>query len=102
MPHPVDCLIHARLFFDVGVGTRHIGFGLVIIVIADEIFDGVLRKEVLELAVKLRRSEEHTSELQSLLRISYAVFCLKKKKQTTRTYDEYHILKKKPNIIIKQ
>src|SRR3546814_9724862 len=31
-----------------------------------------------------RRSEEHTSELQSLMRISYAVFCLKKKKNTTR------------------
>src|SRR3546814_1597421 len=31
------------------------------------------------------RSEEHTSELQSLMRISYAVFCLKKKKKT-----EYH------------
>src|SRR3546814_2789929 len=31
------------------------------------------------------RSEEHTSELQSLMRISYAVFCLKKKKKTTRT-----------------
>src|SRR3546814_1796692 len=30
----------------------------------------------------LHRSEEHTSELQSLLRISYAVFCLKKKKYT--------------------
>src|SRR3546814_2933510 len=30
---------------------------------------------------KRRRSEEHTSELQSLMRISYAVFCLKKKKQ---------------------
>src|SRR3546814_8948390 len=29
----------------------------------------------------LDRSEEHTSELQSLMRISYAVFCLKKKKQ---------------------
>src|SRR3546814_2712536 len=29
------------------------------------------------------RSEEHTSELQSLMRISYAVFCLKKKKTTT-------------------
>src|SRR3546814_6487509 len=29
------------------------------------------------------RSEEHTSELQSLMRISYAVFCLKQKKQTT-------------------
>src|SRR3546814_8314663 len=31
----------------------------------------------------VRRSEEHTSELQSLMRISYAVFCLKKKKQPT-------------------
>src|SRR3546814_5741906 len=32
-----------------------------------------------------RRSEEHTSELQSLMRISYAVFCLKKKKTMTST-----------------
>src|SRR3546814_8754662 len=31
------------------------------------------------------RSEEHTSELQSLMRISYAVFCLKKKKRITTT-----------------
>src|SRR3546814_9640030 len=36
-------------------------------------------------ATILCRSEEHTSELQSLMRISYAVFCLKKKKQTTNT-----------------
>src|SRR3546814_9124724 len=33
------------------------------------------------MAETLSRSEEHTSELQSLMRISYAVFCLKKKKQ---------------------
>src|SRR3546814_2314293 len=33
------------------------------------------------------RSEEHTSELQSLMRISYAVFCLKKKKQN-KTYSQ--------------
>src|SRR3546814_2342170 len=33
-------------------------------------------------AVPIERSEEHTSELQSLMRISYAVFCLKKKKST--------------------
>src|SRR3546814_7154912 len=33
------------------------------------------------------RSEEHTSELQSLMRISYAVFCLKKKRKTKRTTD---------------
>src|SRR3546814_3392113 len=32
------------------------------------------------------RSEEHTSELQSLMRISYAVFCLKKKKQQPKKY----------------
>src|SRR3546814_4151378 len=35
------------------------------------------------------RSEEHTSELQSLMRISYAVFCLKKKKPTKRTVTNY-------------
>src|SRR3546814_8132973 len=35
------------------------------------------------------RSEEHTSELQSLMRISYAVFCLKKKKKTTQSRDTY-------------
>src|SRR3546814_4877555 len=34
------------------------------------------------------RSEEHTSELQSLMRISYAVFCLKKKKKTDNTLNE--------------
>src|SRR3546814_2967574 len=33
-----------------------------------------------------KRSEEHTSELQSLMRISYAVFCLKKKKQITQQH----------------
>src|SRR3546814_9104827 len=33
--------------------------------------------------IEVARSEEHTSELQSLMRISYAVFCLKKKKQDT-------------------
>src|SRR3546814_9680604 len=32
------------------------------------------------------RSEEHTSELQSLMRLSYAVFCLKKKKQNKRKH----------------
>src|SRR3546814_6497809 len=35
------------------------------------------------------RSEEHTSELQSLMRISYAVFCLKKKNQERKTQNTY-------------
>src|SRR3546814_1741041 len=36
-----------------------------------------------------RRSEEHTSELQSLMRISYAVFCLKKKNKPNNTCKRY-------------
>src|SRR3546814_6815488 len=40
-------------------------------------------------AAGMARSEEHTSELQSLMRISYAVFCLKKKKQIKqKTFNE--------------
>src|SRR3546814_6559424 len=42
-------------------------------------------------ATVVRRSEEHTSELQSLMRISYAVFCLKKKKHTnTHSHSKHH------------
>src|SRR3546814_10605350 len=37
------------------------------------------------------RSEEHTSELQSLMRISYAVFCLKKKNTTTKQHANTHV-----------
>src|SRR3546814_2185595 len=37
------------------------------------------------------RSEEHTSELQSLMRISYAVFCLKKKNKKTTIEQHHHI-----------
>src|SRR3546814_4494153 len=40
----------------------------------------------------LRRSEEHTSELQSLMRISYAVFCLKKKNNNIQQTHNYQIL----------
>src|SRR3546814_2008280 len=38
--------------------------------------------------IEQARSEEHTSELQSLMRISYAVFCLKKKKTTIKQHTE--------------
>src|SRR3546814_3401986 len=43
-------------------------------------------RAITDLGVEIDRSEEHTSELQSLMRISYAVFCLKKKtNRTTET-----------------
>src|SRR3546814_5199718 len=54
---------------------------------------GMLDQSIHELrrvAHHMMRSEEHTSELQSLMRISYAVFCLKKKMHyTTKAYPDY-------------
>src|SRR3546814_9180872 len=54
---------------------------------------GQLRRPGLAVIDHVMRSEEHTSELQSLMRISYAVFCLKKKKKNTYTHN---ILKQTP------
>src|SRR3546814_10375292 len=48
-----------------------------------------------------QRSEEHTSELQSLMRISYAVFCLKKKKTTPIKLTEHYTSKIKYTTHIK-
>src|SRR3546814_2533679 len=64
--------------------TRRARDGLRIYMLYDEIGSyGLPHLFIAELraaGVVVRRSEEHTSELQSLMRISYAVFCLKKKK----------------------
>src|SRR3546814_7420016 len=49
----------------------------------EEMLRGSVRLETSDGWVEDGRSEEHTSELQSLMRISYAVFCLKKKKKHT-------------------
>src|SRR3546814_771560 len=48
-----------------------------------------------------KKSEEHTSELQSLMRISYAVYCLKKKNKTNKVYQKKKKHKKDQNIITK-
>src|SRR3546814_9222654 len=55
---------------------------------ATDLGAGRALQEVLDPARQVLRSEEHTSELQSLMRNSYAVFCLKKQKnqQPTKTY----------------
>src|SRR3546814_2861059 len=76
---------------DIGVGGREIGFMFGQYKRITNEFTGVLTGKGLEWGGSLirteatgygavYRSEEHTSELQSLMRISYAVFCLKKKK----------------------
>ena len=53
--HPVDLLIYRGVFFDIGVGARHIGFGLVIVIIADEIFHRIVGEKALKLAIELGR-----------------------------------------------
>src|SRR3546814_5492336 len=53
--------------------------------------DGLAPDEIAALLADAHgRSEEHTSELQSLMRISYAVFCLKKKRKQTNTNAKQH------------
>src|SRR3546814_1225593 len=59
---------------------EHIASGLTVREAAARLKIG---KTALYKALEATRSEEHTSELQSLMRISYAVFCLKKKKKHT-------------------
>src|SRR3546814_4393459 len=61
-----------------GAGNGMIGFG-------DPLLEGNAATRGVEGRVRAARSEEHTSELQSLMRISYAVFCLKKKNKKKYT-----------------
>src|SRR3546814_5805516 len=81
-----------------GIGIRLVDFKLEFgrwwqgdemrIILADEISPDSARLwdfKTNEKMDKDRRSEEHTSELQSLMRISYAVFCLKKKQNKHKT-----------------
>src|SRR3546814_1867347 len=55
-------------------------------------FQALAMKAVIGIEEVRLRSEEHTSELQSLMRISYAVFCLKKKKLPKKITSESTIL----------
>src|SRR3546814_2488754 len=63
---------------------REVGLLLLLARVVVEQVDGALGEE------RGQRSEEHTSELQSLMRISYAVFCLKKKKTTSTLHSSLH------------
>src|SRR3546814_6107864 len=49
----------------------------------------ILRPQILPVVEQDARSEEHTSELQSLMRISYAVFCLKKNTKPEHTHPHH-------------
>ncbi len=53
MAHPVDGLVDLAVLLDVGVRARDVGFRLVVVVVADEVFHRVVREEPLHLAVEL-------------------------------------------------
>src|SRR3546814_8085345 len=63
----VQRAVHRALGLDAGAGMR--------------VVEHRAKRDGARIVVAAFRSEEHTSELQSLMRISYAVFCLKKKKK---------------------
>src|SRR3546814_2620102 len=80
----VDCgqpinpsIIEAQVQSGIGFGLSAVLYGAI------TLKDGAVEQSNFD-SYQVLRSEEHTSELQSLMRISYAVFCLKKKK--TRIY----------------
>jgi hypothetical protein len=45
VPHPVDLLVDERVLLDVRVGRGDVGLGLVVVVVADEVVDGVVGEE---------------------------------------------------------
>src|SRR3546814_1048915 len=67
-----------------GWGLGRFGFAVSPIVLG--LILGAIAEQGFVQAWTIGRSEEHTSELQSLMRISYAVFCLKKKKKFIKLY----------------
>src|SRR3546814_2149206 len=83
MPHEKSVVFYVFLFILAAAAFACVRwlyatrFGLAINAIRDD----EEKAEAMGIHTLRHRSEEHTSELQSLMRISYAVFCLKKKKQ---------------------
>ncbi len=71
MAHAIDLFVDRAFLLDIGVGAGHIGFGLVVIVIRDEILDRIVGKKAPELAIELRRQglvggEHESRALRSL------------------------------------
>ncbi len=54
MPHTVDVLVAARVLLDVRIRACHVGLGLVVVVVAHEVLDGVVGQEAAELGAQLR------------------------------------------------
>ena len=55
VPQLVDLIVDRRVLLDIGVRGRDVGLGLIVVVVGNEVLDGVARQEALELGVELRR-----------------------------------------------
>src|SRR3546814_9830538 len=75
---------------DARVEREDVGAEQGVVAVGEGVGDGCLVEDI--------RSEEHTSELQSLMRISYAVFCLKKKKRRENCENDKVVADNTPNI----
>ncbi len=53
MAQIIDFIIYGRIFFNIRIRGRHVGFRLIIIIITDEIFHRIFRKELFEFCIKL-------------------------------------------------
>ena len=51
MAHPIDLFVDQRVLLDIGIGCRYVGLWLVVVVVADEVVNGVIGKQIFELAV---------------------------------------------------
>src|SRR3546814_2438339 len=78
-----------RTLNDLGVSTNRDGT----LSLDTKALDKAIAADPKAITQLLNRSEEHTSELQSLMRISYAVFCLKKKKKTPKIATQHQTIK---------
>src|SRR3546814_6552590 len=99
MPEVITGLSLLLMFVAIGldrgfvtVTMAHITFSMCYVAVVVQSRLVSFDRSIEEAAMDLGRSEEHTSELQSLMRISYAVFCLKKKNnKTTLQYNTTNI-----------
>src|SRR3546814_8105014 len=83
----------ALLADDLGGGLQdtHVGLARLLLAGQPPLLYGTEHRRVRHRESRRFRSEEHTSELQSLMRISYAVFCLKKKINKKHTIKHKHL-----------
>ena len=53
MPHPVDLVVNGRILLDISIRGSYVRFRLIVIIVRDKVFDGILREKLLEFCIEL-------------------------------------------------